>query len=120
MPTLFNAIKEWLPLLPFMGMVNERRLNGKTSISVSRLVEALIIAGTSGAVAVYGTTIRLDSKFDQMEKNQVRIEMDAKEIKELARLTRESQINVVSANTVKLENIEKRLDQLDKRLRIDK
>ncbi len=116
MSTFINALKDWLPLVPFLT-VGERRIASMSSISVTRLIEAFIIAGISGAVAVYGTTVKLSGELEQVVRNQIRIEVEIKEIKEFARLTRETQLKVMDARGARLDAIDKRLDQIDKRLK---
>src|SRR5258706_15863568 len=116
MSTFLNSLKDWLPLVPFL-MTGERRANGKTNVSVTRLIEAFIIAGISGAVAVYGTTVKLSGELEQVVRNQIRIEVEIKEIKEFARLTRETQLKVMDARGARLDAIDKQLDQIDKRLK---
>lgn len=116
MSAFLNAMKDWLPLVPFL-MVGERRVNSKANVSITRLIEAFIIAGISGAVAVYGTTVRLSGDLEQVMRNQIRIEGEIKEIKEFARLTRETQLRVLEARGVRLENIERKIDLIERKMK---
>lgn len=116
MTSFLNSLKDWLPLVPFL-MIGERRVNAKANVSITRLIEAFIIAGIAGGVAVYGTTTKLSGELEQMVRNQIRIEGEIKEIKEFARLTRETQLKVMDARGARLDAIDKRLDQIDKRLK---
>lgn len=116
MSTFLNSLKDLLPLVPFL-MLGERRVNSKANVSITRLVEAFIIAGISGGVAVYGTTVRLAGELEQLGKNQIRIEADVKEIKELSRQTRETQIRVLEARGVRLENIERKIEIIERKMK---
>lgn len=114
--SLLSDLKDFIPLMPFM-MMTERRAKNGSMISITRLVEAFVIAGISGAIAVYGTTVKLNSELDNLNRNQVRIEMDLKEIKEFAKQTRETQLKMVEARGVRLDAIEKRLDAIDRKIK---
>lgn len=116
MSTLLNLFKEFLPLIPFL-MVGERRTGSRSSVSVTRLIEAFIIAGISGSVAVYGTTVRLASELDQLARVQAQIKADMQEVKELARKTRETQVEVLAARGVRLDNIERKIDLIERRMK---
>lgn len=114
MSALIDTMKDWMPLVPFL-MVGERRQ--KSAISVTRLIEAFIIAGISGGIAVYGTTIRLSGELEQLGKNQIRLEMELKEVKEVARQTRETQLRVMESRGVRLENIERKIEIIERRMK---
>lgn len=116
MSNFLNEMKDWLPFVPFL-MVGERRVGTKSSISITRLIEAFIIAVISGGVAVYGTTVRLSAELEILGKNQVRIEMELKEVKELARQTRETQLRVMESRGVRLENIERKIEIIERRMK---
>lgn len=56
--------------LPFVLAAGVNNVKGSIKMNTSRIIEALLIAGISGGLSMYGTVYALGSKIDALERNQ--------------------------------------------------
>lgn len=106
-------------ILPFFMAVDRR-----TQFSLSRSLEALIVAAVTGGVAVYGVTTRISVDMDYVKQSQVDTKQTLGELQariETLRMEllteRATHERAIAEQIMRREATEKRIAQIEKKVR---
>ena len=105
-------------ILPFFMAVDRR-----SRFSLSRSLEALVVAAVTGGVAVYGVTTKMGVDMDYVKQSQVETKHTLNDLQERIEslriellAERAAHQRAIAEQVIRRELTEKRIDQIEKRV----